>query len=479
MADKLVRQPSAAGLFYPINPSEIRNIIEGYFNKIESLKMPNVPIGILAPHASFNFSAQTAAFAYKQVQNEHFDDIVILGAPHTYPIESIAISECSAYKTPLGEIEVDTDICASLLDYYETFKYCPEAHKNEHSIEMQLPFIQIATKTQRIVPILVGTEQPLILDILSKALFELLCDKKILIVISTDLSHFAQYEDAINIDRELLDSLVTMCVPAIRNKMDELDNKPVSHLAGVACARGAILAGINAVQYFGASESVLLNYCNSGDSEGGDKNSVVGYGSLAFYKSKKEFAPENIQPLEKQSAESYIGSSLLLIARETINSVVNNSPLPNYSVHDKFLLEKFGAQIIVEKSGRVLGSKFVFSSEHPIYKLVQNISETIAENYIKHLTLPNFGLSNVKIKITLLKDIYRLESIKDIKIGEQGLYLEWGTNRVALFPSEAIEFGWDAESCVRRLYTKAGVPLHLWLYPEVEIYYFNVLTFED
>jgi AmmeMemoRadiSam system protein B len=285
-----LRHPIVSGLFYPDRREELKGNIENYLSKINRNKLDGLiadqtgykhpqkekPLVIVAPHAGFIFSGALQAYSFCLLQSFEINTVIILGPAHQAGFKGISINLDHAYQTPLGEINVDLDFSSRLIQFNKLFQHYEDAHLGEHSIEVQLPFIQYIQNNSKIVPILFGDQSWDNSTVLKNALVSLLKNKldKCIVIVSTDLSHYHSHVDAQAKDGKIIED--------IRN----LD--PDSFYANIldghseACGWGGILTGLLLVKEIGKGKSAVLKYMDSGEVSG-DRRKVVGYLAAALY----------------------------------------------------------------------------------------------------------------------------------------------------------------------------------------------------
>ena len=256
------RSPAVAGMFYPGNPDNLKTSVQKYINEAGDFKLPNLK-ALICPHAGYPYSGPTAGFSYCQLKNlkKKPSTYILIGPSHQSFIEA-SVGNFESYETPLGEVKVNQEI-ASEIEKQITFT--PEAHAQEHCLEVQLPFLQIVDPKAQIVPILCGSVSP---DKLTKILDPYFKKPDIFFLISSDLSHYLPYEEAVMRDENSLKMIEFL---DIENE-DQID----------ACGN----TGIRTIMRLAKNHDYtvkLLDYRNSGDTAG-DKSGVVGYGALAIYK---------------------------------------------------------------------------------------------------------------------------------------------------------------------------------------------------
>jgi AmmeMemoRadiSam system protein B len=268
-----IRKSSLAGSWYPGNPNILRTSIDDFFQRVPEELSPGNIVGLVAPHAGYIYSGQVAAYAYKMLQGHVFDAVIVIGPSHRLPFRGISIYDRGGYETPLGAVLVDSSLADRIKSESRLVAAMPSAHLLEHSIEIQLPFLQYVLGEFSFVPLLMGSQDRKTCEDLAAAIVKAVGRKKVLIVGSSDLSHFHSYDQALKLDALALGYL---------EKMDaEGFLKGLSEHQFEACGGGPAVVAMIAAARMGASSAKLLRYANSGDVTG-DKQSVVGYGAAVF-----------------------------------------------------------------------------------------------------------------------------------------------------------------------------------------------------
>jgi AmmeMemoRadiSam system protein B len=268
------RDPVVAGSFYPSNADKLRGDIEHYISKVQKKKLDGEVIGLISPHAGYIYSGPVAAYSYAQLIDSDVEVAVVLAPSHRARFGGASVIPDGIYETPLGEVPIDSQIGEALVQKPH-FSFIKEVHMAEHSLEVQVPFLQGVLKDFSIVPIIVGiTEVKTCLEI-AEEMYNVLKDedRKFVMIISTDLSHYFPYEKATRIDNIFIENL---------KKFDErVLSEALSRDDAQACGEGPVLTGMSVAKKLGAHRIDILKYANSGDTAGG-KDQVVGYLSAAI-----------------------------------------------------------------------------------------------------------------------------------------------------------------------------------------------------
>ena len=264
-----VRKPAVVGMFYPADKQSLQDDIQVYLDEA-ICGHDIIPKAIIVPHAGYVYSGPIAATAYKQIISvkDKINRVVLLGPSHRVAFSGLALPESDVFNTPLGNVSIDQN-AIQLLSGLPQVIVSDEAHREEHSLEVQLPFLQEILGDFTLIPIVVGDAE--CFDV-AKVINKLWCndegcDEHTLIVISTDLSHYHEYNEAKQLDRATSDAIINL-----KSDLIGYDD---------ACGRNG-LKGMMTVAKEKNLTVELLDLRNSGDTAG-DKNRVVGYGAYVVY----------------------------------------------------------------------------------------------------------------------------------------------------------------------------------------------------
>jgi len=278
-----VREPAVAGQFYPADSTELRLAIARYLGDALPRRVDQT-LAIIVPHAGYVYCGQIIADAFHQVQDQPCDLVVILGTNHTAAgFNDISVYDRGSFKTPLGEVSIDEESAKRLLEADKDCVFDPSVHAKEHSVEVELPFVQYLFPNAKILPLVIGDPSLDKCARLGKALADILRDRKALLVASSDLSHYPNYEDSKQVDKETLKSIALLDAQAVASTAARQMSENVPALVTCACGEGPILAAIIAAKDLGANSGMVISYANSGDASVGEYARVVGYGAVALW----------------------------------------------------------------------------------------------------------------------------------------------------------------------------------------------------
>ncbi len=270
------RKPVVAGAFYPSDSEDLSEMIRAYIDRAQLPDLKGEVIAVISPHAGYVYSGPVAAYSYKMIRDMKPDVVVVLAPSHRARFNGASVIPEGIYETPLGEVPID-DKVGKKLEGRGQFTFIKEAHQQEHSLEVQVPFLQSSLGSFTLVPVIIGSVEIEVCRELAADLYKVIAEdgRKFLIVISTDLSHYHNYETAKSLDNLFIESL--------KSCSEEEIKETLSVRGAEACGEGPILTGMMLARKMGGDSVEILKYATSGDTAG-DKSQVVGYLSAAIVK---------------------------------------------------------------------------------------------------------------------------------------------------------------------------------------------------
>ena len=259
---KAIRRSTIAGSWYPGTERSLTRTVDDYFSHVTSTAVAGKLVGLISPHAGFAYSGQTAAYAYQQLQSRMVDTVVIVAPSHRAWMGEYAVNAEDAYETPLGLIPLDEEFIASLDERLTLRRVRGDA---EHSLEIQLPFLQRQLGDFSLVPVLMSADVPAVAERLAAALAEIIRQRpaaggQVLLVASSDLHHIDNYDEVVRRDQAVVDAIAAFDLETLT----ELLMSPRSSV----CGRMPILAVLHAAKLLGADAVQVLHHTNSGDVTG-------------------------------------------------------------------------------------------------------------------------------------------------------------------------------------------------------------------
>ncbi len=461
-----IREPAVAGVFYSSDKNELKKSIENFL-KSETCVLDSSELirALIVPHAGYVYSGEVAASAYAQLGNDiSYDLIVMIGSSHHHRFKGVSINRQSAYQTPLGTVEVDTELAKQLIPKSDLINYVPEAHDNEHTLEVQLPFVQMCIPGEiKILPIIVGTDNMSDLKKVANVL-RFLLDRNALFVISTDLSHYPNYYDALEQDEQTVTMIVKNDPKALVEFIRHQKDKEISGLVTNLCGWTSVVL----FQYLISEEEkfqfVPLKYQNSGDKLMQNHNRVVGYQSIVVV--------EYRDTLFSKKAEN----ELLANARYGLYRCFNIETELNNDCDDE-LNVKYGAFVSVYVNDELRGC---IGSFNPAYFLKQQVQKLVVDAAIfdrRFKSVEAKELPDVKIKISVLGPLQEISCMDEVQIGKHGIYLRSGLKKGTYLPEVAVHNNWDAKQFVEHCaFEKAGLTLDEFQRAELFVYDTNLIS---
>lgn len=457
------RRSIHAGTWYPGREDDLKNTIKTYLNNAR-VKVTGEIYGLISPHAGYMYSGPVAAFGYKAIQDKEYDIVIIIGPSHRHPFYGASIDKLKGRKTPLGIVEYDLQLAEKIIkanDKYLT--YDPRAHQEEHSVEIQIPFLQVVLKKFKTVEIVMGSQDYETCKNLAGAIVKSVKGKKVLVIASSDLSHYHHQMDA-----EKLDNLVIDAV----NKFDpELLHRRLSEDSCEACGGGPIVTLMLVAKELGADKVKSLMYATSGNITQ-EYSQVVGYFAAAFYKRAEEkwigvdlgFSEEEKRKLKE-------------IAIKTIEAVVRGKKPPQFKDVPARLKQNFGVFVTINKHGNLRGCIGHIYPDKPLYLICQQMARAAALEDSRFKPVRESELPDLEIEISVLTPFERVTDINEIVIGRDGLIVRRGYLSGLLLPQVATEYGWDVVEFLENTCEKAGLPRDAYKLKDTEIYKFSAQVF--
>ncbi|MCK4425506.1 MAG: AmmeMemoRadiSam system protein B [Deltaproteobacteria bacterium] len=456
-ASQTVRLPAVAGRFYPNDPEELRKAVRTLLRDASGLDIHGTIRGLVSPHAGYIFSGIVAAAGYRQI-DPSTRTVILLGPSHRFSLKGPSIPSVTAYRTPLGDVRLAQ--LAFRLKKLSVFESVPEAHKMEHSLEVQLPFLQVMLKDFEIVPILVNSADP---KSLAAAIAPYI-DNNTLIVASTDLSHYYPYERAVSLDR--------ICTSAITNA--EFSRMPLCE----ACGKQAVMTLMHIAENKNW-DAKLIDYKNSGDTAG-DKNHVVGYASIAFV-DRKEGSKKMKESISIQDKKV-----LLRLARSAIEAKLVKDVKVERPGTSPILKGNRGCFVTLHKYGQLRGC---IGTIEPVSSLLECIEKNAQNAAFRDPRFPCLSaeeLPEIDIEVSVLSVPERLRFKDGDDLKRQlrplvhGVILSHGMHRSTFLPQVWEQLP-DKEQFLEYLCLKGGVAATAWKDPatSVDVYQAEVFGEKD
>jgi len=397
----MIRSPVVSGQFYPESPSQLKSMIEGFVDK-EAVK--EEVIGLVSPHAGYIYSGPVAGAVISRIKFN--DTFIIMGPNHTGRGKPLSIMTEGVWKTPLGEVEIDSELGKQILATSKHLEEDYAAHQYEHSIEVQLPFLQYFKKDIRLVPIILsyypGATYKEIGKEIAKAVKEL--NKKVVIIASSDMTHYEPQESAQKKDTQAIEAILDLNEDELLKRVDELNIS--------MCGYGPTVSLLSAAKELGATGAELVRYQTSGDTTG-DYSAVVGYAGIII---------TGMSPLVR-------------LAKETVEAYVRRGKTLDIGELTPEMRDKAGVFVSIHKFGGLRGCIGTFEPA------TENIAEEIIANAISSATRdPRFPavaaneLKDLSYSVDVLTKPEPIESQDQLDPKRYGVIVEAGWRRGLLLP---------------------------------------------
>jgi len=480
LAASKIKEPNVAGSFYPEIPQLLSTMIDEFLSAANPKELDGDIFALVCPHAGYGFSGPTAAFGYKLVQGRTYNTVIVIGPSHQYGFTGVSIYPEGWFRTPLGDIEIDSNFTQLLLDKNIEISFRPPAFSKEHSVEVQLPFLQkvLAGATAftpegfkksyswKLVPVVMGDCTFKMCQEFAELLSQAIGQRKdVLVVASTDLYHGYDYEELEKIDSQTLDYLKNMDAEGLYYALREGKAQ--------ACGGFPVVTTILLAKLKGHQKLEVLAHTNSAQVTGKKTKGIwtVGYVSCAIDQNKKEGA----KMLDKQKRKK-----LLEIARKSIETYLATGTRLELKEDDPELTRIQGAFVTLHKYGQLRGCIGNIIGQKPLYLTVRDMAVEAAVDDPRFPALVSSELKDVDIEISVLSPLEKVDSIDKIELGRHGVMVRRGFNSGVFLPQVATETGWSKEEFLSYLCQhKAGLPATAWKDKATELYIFTAEVFSE
>ncbi len=468
------RLPAVAGQFYPADRRELTRTLDALFAKAAPRSDSGTLLALIVPHAGYVYSGGVAASGFNQIDPDRlYGNIFVIGSSHHSAFEGAAIYTAGDFITPLGPVQVNRTLGQELVTRYPLFSSRTDPHANEHSLEVQLPFLQRhIRKPFAIIPILLGSVGPDGCRALAEALRPYLKPGN-LFVISSDFSHYPPYDRAASVDRATAGAITSNTPATLISTLDRNDRAGVPGLATSLCGWSSVLTLMEMTAGNPSLAYHTIQYCNSGDVPAGDRNRVVGYYAITV--TQKPFAQRDSFGLSQEERKT-----LLAIARSTITAYVKDHTLPpmQTGAMTDALKTPCGAFVTLNKHGRLRGCIGRFDATEPLYTVVQQMAVASATQDTRFDPVSPAEVADLEIEISVLTPMKKITSIADIRLGRDGIYMRKGGRSGTFLPQVATETGWSLEELLGHCaQDKAGIGWNGW--KDAELYTYEALVFSE
>ncbi len=505
-----VRSSVLSGSWYDSDPDRLGAALDRFLEEAGTpAGSAGQVVGLVAPHAGYVYSGRCAAHAYQTVAGRSVRRVILLGPSHTTRCRGLLMPESTSFETPLGRVEVDQAACR-FLEGHPLFSRSEEPHEKEHSLEIQLPFLQRTLKPGfKILPLVVGELASGEYSEAAEALRPL-CDDKTLVVVSTDFTHYGSSFGFLPFTGDVKANLEKLDGGAVDRILD-LD---LPGFLAYQRETGATICGFRPlgilISIFGKGwdRGVIsvdnLHYTTSGHSTG-DWSHVVSYQALAVRNEppseipaehKKNAAGDTVQGESELTAggeepgarttgcaglDRTDESLLLGLARETLRMYTlegRRPPAARGASLPAVLSEHRGAFVTLHKRGRLRGCIGYIQARKPLWETVVDNTINAASGDPRFTPVNAEELSQLHIEISVLSPLEKLDGPEQVEVGRHGLYIVKGFSSGLLLPQVPVEQGWDRQTFLENLCYKAGLDRDAYLHG-AELYAFTAQVFGE
>ena len=468
----LLRKAMLAGQFYPSDKNELSAMIDDYLRQATTGNAEKAPRVLIVPHAGYVYSGRVAAYGFKALQGSNYGRVVLIGRSHQQYFDGVAADGNDIWQTPLGDVAVDKDFIAQLQKLNSAVKIDSQPHQTEHSLEVELPFLQkVLGNDFKIVPLLFGDDEPATAQTLANALAKII-DDKTAVVISSDLSHYPEYEMANELDQKTIEIILSLDAEKLHKQNQDAESGVWQGVATLACGQNAIITAMALAKKLGLKPE-LLKYANSGDYFAETKNRAVGYAAIDFYSQNGKGLGFTILGAGEEEIA-------LNIARETLEMAFGGKDYQLPIDLSEIFQEERGVFVTLRKNGQLRGCIGNFTPDIGLAQNIQGMAEAAAFNDPRFMPLEKPELKDVEIEISVLSAMRKITDPNLIEVGKHGVYVKKGTRSGVYLPQVATEQGWTREQFLNSLCEeKSGIGKNCWKDGTTDLYIFTAQVFSE
>ncbi|MBI5788213.1 MAG: AmmeMemoRadiSam system protein B [Candidatus Schekmanbacteria bacterium] len=472
-----LRPPAVAGSFYPEDPALLQKQVDEYLNKAAATQINGELQALIVPHAGYMYSGQIAAYAYRLLKDKKYSAVVVVGPSHYAAFYGASIYKGDGYILPTGEIPIYQELRERIAKSSASINYFPGAHIREHSVEVQLPFLHTVLPGFKLVPMVMGSQDMETCTQAAHAIATGIRGEKVLLVASSDLSHYHSYATAVEMDK--------IVCGYINNFDPEGLADAVAKGVCEACGAGPIITVMLAAKELGADSAMVIKYANSGDVSG-SKGQVVGYLAAAIYSSAaglKAVAEEKEAVGQASPEPAFAGLSaadkqlLHQIARTSIEAEVRGEDFPRMEITSPVLQEARGGFVTIKKQGHLRGCIGYIRAFKALHQTIREMAKSAALDDPRFSPVQPDELPSLELEISVLTPLVQIDNIAEISVGKHGLYIQKGMMSGLLLPQVATEYNWDRLTFLAQTCQKAGLPEAAWKDQDTKIFIFSADVF--
>ncbi|PRZ02288.1 hypothetical protein BY457_101310 [Marinilabilia salmonicolor] len=469
------REPAVAGMFYEADAAALR----GHLRDLFALAKP--PVGteevaaVVVPHAGYVYSGKIAASGFNQIPRDaKIERVFLIGSSHRAAFNGAAIYTQGDFLTPLGRVEVDSRVAGELVESNSGIFADENIHSGEHSLEVQLPFLQVHLQNSfKLVPLLIGPHDAIGASKVSTSLAKWF-RRGNLFVISTDFSHYPPYEIAQKVDADTAAAVLKNDPEELLSVLEKNRKLDLDELSTSMCGWSSVLTLLNITRQATDIRWEEIDFGNSGDAQIGDKERVVGYRSMAVFRSsetKKEVSGFSLDKREKIWLLDRAHQVLKLAVKGRVIKKPENLNSENLNMTT-------GAFVSLYNNGKLRGCIGGFGEDEPLWKVIDRMTAAASLHDSRFDPVSENELSEIEIEISVLTPRRKVAQVDEIVPGKHGIFVEKNGRSGTFLPQVATKTGWSLDEllghCAR---DKAGLGWDGW--KDADVFVYEALVFGD
>ncbi len=487
---------AVAGKFYPASAAQLERQVDGFLDAAPDVTLTGALAGVVTPHAGYAYSGAVAAAALKALRGRHYDTVVLVGPSHYFGFDGIAVHGRGSFRTPLGAVPVDGEMCAALIGASAHIEDMPDAHAPEHDLEVQLPFLQRLLTDFRIAPVLMSDFSDANCALLADALTQAVEGRNALVLTTTDLAHYPGYEDARLSDLAMVEAMESFDPDEVRARSDAYLSSSIRNLQTAMCGLGPVVAGMTHARDTGATGLQRLLYANSGDVAGGHRDQVVGYVAAAFVDGAREddtparadvqTRPVSVEPTPRDGDVSEAAQRAMLhIARDAMMRHIEGrdaAELDDYRLPGDVLAtlrERRGVFVTLTGGGSLRGCIGLIVSNEPLSESIPRMAAAAATEDPRFPAVTTEEAPLLEVEVSVLTRPRRVTDLETIEVGTHGLIVRQGAKQGLLLPQVATEQAWNRRQFLAYTCLKAGLDLRAFEEPATTVETFTAHAFSE
>ncbi len=464
-----VRKPILAGQWYSADRKALAAVVDGYMEKATVFSFKTKPVGLVCPHAGYTWSGAVAGHAYRLLKGHSYKRVIVLAPAHHVAPPGASILDVTHYETPLGRVPLDRKVCDALLKD-RNFETVPEAHAREHSIEIQLPFLQRVLKDFELVPIVVGRPTIGVLRDISAAVARHV-DDNTLVVASSDFTHYGGGYGYVPFKTDIPENLKKLDMGAVEFILGTDPDgfyRYQRNTRATICGAAPIFVLLSI--FSEGCRGELVKYDTSGR-KSGDFSQSVSYVAAGVFKEARKDAKAAVKKAIVLVSDTFLGDAeqktLVGISRKVLESWVKTET--RFTVDSKSLgitapmRAKRGVFVTLKNGKRLRGCiGYIVGRTSVLDAVISNTINSCQDPRFRDDPVTESELGQIEISISVMSELIRVKDVNEINVGRDGLVIQKDGRSGVLLPQVPVEQGWDRDRFLEGICWKAGLPAESW-----------------